>query len=117
MTSDGSQRTPTATGLRVVRPLKQDDDAVVTPHNPIRPLAPFIVACYGLAREVIGDKDFEYEIWARRHWLAEQCQHPYDITSLRDNGRLVGRRFYFDCQAEAAAFKLAFSHNLYRTGD
>jgi len=68
-----------------------------------------IVVCHGLAREEIGDERFKQELWARRHWLAENCRHPYEITSLREKGRLIGRRFLFACEVEATAFKLWFS--------
>lgn len=79
------------------------------PISSFQPLAlPFIVNCRGLAREEIGDERFEWELWERRHWLADQCQHPYEITSLREHGRLVGRSFQFADPNEAFAFKMRF---------
>jgi len=74
--------------------------------------ANFIVECKGLAREEIGDDCFEYELWARRHWLAENCREFYEVTALRDRGRLVGRKFSFECATEATGFKLSFATRL-----
>ncbi len=69
----------------------------------------FEVICLNLTREYLGDERFEGELRLRQFWINENCAKPYSITSLRDsNGRLIGRRFLFECFRDGVYFKLKF---------
>jgi hypothetical protein len=74
---------------------------------------PHYVDCRGLAREDLGDEHFRREIHLRLTWLRDNCAGKFEPTPIRKratntHGPLVGLRFWFESQTEAAAFKLRF---------
>jgi hypothetical protein len=44
----------------------------------------------------------------RREWCEERCPTDYEIEPLREDGPLIGRRFRFVHQRDAALFKVFF---------
>jgi hypothetical protein len=92
------QRVLTSTGLK---------SGFITPAR--RAATPYVVDCPGLAREPIGDQDFERQLCERRNWCESHCLHDHEIEPIRDDqGRLTGRRFRFANAADAPIFKTSF---------
>ncbi len=74
-----------------------------------RAATPYVVDCPGLAREVIGDREFERQYPERRDWCDDRCYLDHEIESIRDDQmRLTGRRFRFANEVDAALFKTFF---------
>ena len=69
---------------------------------------PHIVTQPGLTRADMGGPEFEAAIEERRHWLREHCHGDHLIEPIRQDGRLVGRRYRFEDVNEAFWFKLRF---------
>ncbi|MBC4019375.1 hypothetical protein ACFQU2_16415 [Siccirubricoccus deserti] len=56
------------------------------------------------------DDAFAEEIWDRRLWCRENCEHEFTVESIWDHaeGRDTGRCFLFADQIEAALFRLTW---------
>jgi hypothetical protein len=95
---DGIKRAGTALGLKG----GFVDDAR-------RAATPYVVDCPDLSREMIGDREFEKQFSERRDWCEERCYDNHEIESIRDQRmRLVGRRFRFANEGDAALFRMLF---------
>ena len=70
-----------------------------TPHTVPQP---------GLTREDMGDQGFAAAMEERRIWIRENCQGDVLPEPLRQEGRLVGRRYRFEDPNEAFFFKMRF---------
>jgi len=73
-----------------------------------RAATPYIVDCFSLNGE-----DLPYEIYAtqlreRDSWCVERYPNDHEIEPLRDHGRLIGRRYRFAHERDAAAFRVYF---------
>jgi len=73
-----------------------------------RAATPYVVDCPGLDGE-----DLPYEVYAmqlreRESWSVERCPHDHEIEPLYDHGRLIGRRYRFAHQGDAALFRMLF---------
>jgi hypothetical protein len=74
-----------------------------------RAATPYVVDCADLAREVIGDSEFERKFCERRDWCRDRCYLDHEIEPIRDDQmRLTGRRFRFANGADATLFKTFF---------
>jgi hypothetical protein len=66
---------------------------------------PHVINCFDL------NEENPYQLCALRErwdWCRERCPSDYEIEPLRKHGRLVGRRFRFARESDAALFKLFF---------
>ncbi|WP_147707339.1 hypothetical protein [Microvirga massiliensis] len=77
-----------------------------------RAATPLIVDCIGLTCENLGDERFENELHQRMGWCKAKCRGDWEIEPIRQDGRLVGRRFRFGNVTEAVHFKLRFDTRL-----
>jgi hypothetical protein len=74
-----------------------------------RAATPYVVDCPTLAREVIGDAEFERQYTERRDWCHDRCYMDHEIEPIRDDQmRLTGRRFRFSNETDAALFRTFF---------
>jgi hypothetical protein len=76
--------------------------------NVRRAATPYVVDCTSL-----NDEDLPYSVYItqlreRESWCAQRCPHDHEIEALRNHGRLIGRRYRFARESDAAAFKLFF---------
>ena len=62
----------------------------------------------GLARADMGDQGFEMAMEERRRWIGEHCRGDHMIEPMRQDGRLVGRRYRFEDPNEAVWFRMRF---------
>jgi len=81
-----------------LRPIT-DERIASTPHTVSQP---------GLTRADMGDQGFKAAIEERRRWLRENCQGDHVIEPVRQEGRLVGRRYRFENPSEAFHFRMRF---------
>ena len=65
----------------------------------------YIIDAIGLSEDHL-DVRFPQELVARREWIAENCYGAVEIEPIREQMRLVGRRFRFESLADATYFKL-----------
>jgi hypothetical protein len=70
---------------------------------------PHVIECPGLTVHDLGDA-FAEEIWGRRLWCRENCEHQFTIEPVwdRTEGRDTGRRFLFADHVEAVMFRLTW---------
>ncbi len=82
------------------------------PDDTRRAETPHVIDCMGLSEEHLGQRAFTDELRERRQWCVDECGGDHEIESIRDQGRLVGRRFRFGDLNDAVFFKLRFDTNL-----
>jgi len=73
-----------------------------------RAATPYIVDCAKL-----NDGDLPYGVYVtrlldRENWCRQHCPHGHEIEPLREHGRLIGRRYRFAHESDAALFKVFF---------
>jgi len=66
---------------------------------------PHVITCSDLKEDNPGQLRALRDRW---DWCRERCPDDYEIEPLRRNGRLVGRRFRFVRECDAALFKTFF---------
>ena len=69
---------------------------------------PHIIPQPGLTHEDMADEEFQAAMEERRRWLRVHCQGDHLIEPMRQEGRLVGRRYRFENPNEAFHFRLRF---------
>lgn len=77
-----------------------------------RQATPLTVDCVGLTRENLGDERFEDEMHERESWSRQHCIGKREVEPIRDDRRLIGRRYRFENLSEAVHFKLRFDTDL-----
>jgi hypothetical protein len=73
-----------------------------------RAATPNVIDCLGLTREDLGDERFEHEFHHRRVWCKYQCPNDHEIEPIRESMVLVGYKFRFARDSDAALFKMFF---------
>ncbi len=73
---------------------------------------PHVVDCIGLSDENLPYPVFCEELQRRERWCDRQCRPDYEIEPIREDGRLIGRRFRFADLSTATLFKLSFETRL-----
>ncbi|GEO19219.1 hypothetical protein MAE02_69150 [Microvirga aerophila] len=61
----------------------------------------------------LNDEDMPYGVYVGQlreceEWCQQNCPHDHEIEPLRDRGRLIGRRYRFARESDAALFKMLF---------
>ncbi len=82
------------------------------PDDSRRGETPHVIDCMGLTEEHLGQQAFSAQLQERRQWCEEECGRNHEIEPIRDEGRLVGRRFRFGNLNDAVFFRLRFDADL-----
>jgi hypothetical protein len=73
-----------------------------------RAATPYIVDCIGLNDEDLSYGVYVAQLCERENWCRQHCPCDHEIEPLRRQGRLIGRRYRFSRQGDAALFKMLF---------
>lgn len=69
---------------------------------------PYGVAQPGLLRLALGEDRFLAEMDIRRRWIGQNCKRRFWVDDLTGNGGVIGKRYRFEDNREAARFRVRF---------
>jgi hypothetical protein len=73
-----------------------------------RAATPYIVNCLNLNDEDLSYRMYVTQLQDRENWCRQHSPHDHEIEPLRDQGRLIGRRYRFAHESDATLFKIFF---------